>query len=91
MVSHMHLIRQDKYLRVQSYNASYLSDREAKLTVMKSLRVSEPVLRLITRNARHGKSISVITSGRQRWLLQQRSNSEATLLKLLPPSREMVG
>jgi hypothetical protein len=32
-----------------------LSDREAKLNVMKSLRVSEPVLRLITKEckARH--------------------------------------
>jgi hypothetical protein len=39
----------------------------------------------------HGKSISVITSGRQRWLLQQRSNSKTTLLKLLPPSRGKVG
>jgi len=31
---------------------SYLSDREAKLTVMKSLRVGEPLLRLITKECK---------------------------------------
>jgi len=34
---------------------SYLSDLETKLTVMKSLRVSEPLLRLITKECKARK------------------------------------
>jgi hypothetical protein len=35
---------------------SYLSDLETKLTVMKSLRVSEPLLRLLTRECKARKT-----------------------------------